>query len=370
MKEIKSILAAYDRLDHSTQRAALATVVRVEGSSYRRTGARMLVVDDGTWVGGISGGCLEGDALKRARLAMARSKPSLVTYDTTEDDAHQIGVGLGCSGIIDVLLTPVRPEDLHSPVSVLQEVVADRRQTNVLLTITKLEGALNGFGMGNIIRYSDRESLRGLGDESLIERLESDIKRVVENSKSAALSYVYADGRELEVFAEFLPPELHVIIMGHQYDVFPLIKVIKEAGWRATIVANPQKIHREVAALVCAVVPPEEFSPKIIDNYSAVVLMSHDYKTDKKNLPSVLNAPYIGLLGPRVRAERIFSELREAGVAISAEAEERIFAPVGLDIGAITPEEIALSMVVEIRAVFSQREGGMLRERPATIHER
>jgi len=370
MKEIRSILAAYDRLDHTANRAALATVVRVEGSSYRRTGARMLVVDDGTWVGGISGGCLEGDALKRARLAIARSKPSLVTYDTTEDDAHQIGVGLGCNGIIDVLLMPVLPNDPHSPISVLREVVADRRQTNVLLTITKLNGELSGLGMGNIFRYSDRESLRGLGDKTLVEGFGKDIQRVVENNKSAALSYVLSDGRELEVFAEFLPPELHVIVMGHQYDVFPLVKVIKELGWRATIVANPQKIHREVAALVSAVVPPEEFSPKIIDNYSAVVLMSHDYKTDKKNLPLVLDAPYIGLLGPRVRAERIFAELRDEGVAILPEAEERIFAPIGLDIGAITPEEIALSMVAEIRAVFSKREGGMLRVRPATIHER
>ena len=370
MKEIKSILAAYNRLDYATQHAALATVVRVEGSSYRRTGARMLVVDDGTWVGGISGGCLEGDALKKARLAIARSKPSLVTYDTTEDDAHQIGVGLGCNGIIDVLLTPVLPGDPRNPISVLQEVVADRRQTNVMLTITKLQGDLNGFEMGNIIRYADRESLRELGDESLAERLEQEIRLVIENSKTAALALVLDDGREFEVFAEFLAPELHVIIMGHQYDVFPLAKVIKEAGWRATIVANPQKIHREVAILVSAVVPPESFSSEMIDDYSAVILMSHDYKTDKNNLPLVLNAPYIGLLGPRVRAEKIFAELHEEGIIIPPETGERIFAPIGLDIGAITPEEIALSMVAEIRAVFSKREGGMLRERSSTIHER
>lgn len=370
MKEIKSILAAYDRLDHATQRAALATVVRVEGSSYRRTGARMLVMDDGTWVGGISGGCLEGDALKRARLAIARSKSSLVTYDTTEDDAHQIGVGLGCNGIIDVLLTPVLPDDPHSPIAVLQDVVADRRQTNVLLTITKLEGSLNGFETGNIIRYANPESLGGLDNDSLADHLEQRIRKVIEQSKSAALSFTLEDGRELEIFAEFLPPELHVIVMGHQYDVFPLVKVIKEAGWRATIVANPHKIHREVAALVGAVVPPEEFNPKLIDNYTAVVLMSHDYKTDKNNLPLVLAAPYIGLLGPRVRAEKIFNELGKEGITISPEVEERIFAPVGLDIGAITPEEIALSMVAEIRAVFSKRDGGMLRERTSTIHER
>ena len=108
MKEIKAIIHAYDLLDKNTTRAALATVVRVEGSSYRRTGARMLVTDDGVWVGGISGGCLEGDALKRARLAISKAESSLVTYDTTEDDAYQIGVGLGCNGVIDILFTPLQ----------------------------------------------------------------------------------------------------------------------------------------------------------------------------------------------------------------------------------------------------------------------
>ncbi|MHC4379355.1 MAG: XdhC family protein, partial [Planctomycetota bacterium] len=102
MKEIKSIIKTYDELDRN-QKLALATVVRVEGSSYRRAGARMLVMEDGNWIGGISGGCLEGDALRKAQLAMFQDKPSLVTYDTMDDDAQSIGVALGCNGIIDVL---------------------------------------------------------------------------------------------------------------------------------------------------------------------------------------------------------------------------------------------------------------------------
>jgi xanthine dehydrogenase accessory factor len=123
MKEIKAIIAAYDNIKDTATQAALATVVRVEGSSYRRTGARMLVMDDGVWVGGISGGCLEGDALKRARLAIAKSESSLITYDTTEDDAYQIGVGLGCNGIIDVLFTPLDFHDSNNPVEGLRSCV-------------------------------------------------------------------------------------------------------------------------------------------------------------------------------------------------------------------------------------------------------
>ena len=114
MKEIKAIIKAYDTIEPATTKAALATVVRVVGSSYRRTGARMLVMDNGIWVGGISGGCLEGDALKRARLAMSKSVSTLITYDTTEDDTYQIGVGLGCNGVIDVLFTPLDFRDKNN----------------------------------------------------------------------------------------------------------------------------------------------------------------------------------------------------------------------------------------------------------------
>ena len=112
MKEIKAIIKAYEEADKTTTGLALATVVRVEGSSYRRTGARMLVMDNGVWGGGISGGCLEGDALKRSRAAIQNAKPTLITYDTTDDDPYQIGVGLGCNGVIDVLFTPL---DLNDP---------------------------------------------------------------------------------------------------------------------------------------------------------------------------------------------------------------------------------------------------------------
>lgn len=372
MKEIKSILTAYQYLDHATTRAALATVVRVEGSSYRRTGARMLVMDDGTWVGGISGGCLEGDALKRARLAIAKTRASLVTYDTTNDDEHQIGVGLGCNGIIDVLLAPIEPGDSNNPLAILESVVSDRRQTNVLLTITELAGELNGLRAGNIIRYENRQSLFNLGSEILIEAMQEAIQGVIQESKSSALAFELSDGRTLGLFAEFLPPELHVILMGHQYDIFPLARILKEAGWRTTIVANPQKIHRDVAALVGAVVAPEDFTASLADGYTAIILMSHDYKTDKRNLPLVLptSAPYIGMLGPRIRAERMMGELTAEGTLFSAHDHARIFAPVGLDIGALSPEEIALSIAAEIRAVFSRRAGGFLRDRPATIHAR
>ena len=175
MKEIKAIISAYDKIDQTKQRAALATVVRVEGSSYRRTGARMLVTDDGVWVGGISGGCLEGDALKRARLAIAKSESSLITYDTTEDDAYQIGVGLGCNGVIDVLFTPLQFQNRNNPVEVLKSCIAANRQTHVLITITGVNGEWEKIKAGDVIQYTEPGSLEVFGDAGLEKQLQGKI---------------------------------------------------------------------------------------------------------------------------------------------------------------------------------------------------
>src|SRR5260370_37468655 len=117
MKEIKDILNAFDDAQKQGKKTALATVVHVDGSSYRRAGARMLVTEDGQLTGAISGGCLEGDALRKARLAMVQNKPMLVTYDTTDDDDAKFGVGLGCNGIIHILIEPIFSEIETQPVN-------------------------------------------------------------------------------------------------------------------------------------------------------------------------------------------------------------------------------------------------------------
>jgi xanthine dehydrogenase accessory factor len=372
MKEIKAILSAYDQIDFAKTNAAIATVVRVEGSSYRRTGARMLVMDDGVWVGGISGGCLEGDALKRARLAIAKSSPSLITYDTTEDDQHQIGVGLGCNGIIDVLFSPLNPNNSNNPLEILKSCMAERRQTHVLLTITGLENSFNGLQAGNMIRYTDQSSLNVFDEPVLEAKIEEAIQTNLAKGKSAPKSFALNEGTTLELFIEILPPEIHILLMGHQYDVLPLARIVKEIGWRTTVVANPQKVMQKLFAVADELVAPNDFDKIFIDHHTATILMSHDYKTDKYNLPKVLKtaSPYIGMLGPRIRSEKIFNELAQEGMGVADADMSRIHAPVGLDIGAVSPEEIALSIVAEIRSVFSGREGVALRLRTTPIHER
>jgi xanthine dehydrogenase accessory factor len=373
MKEIKAIIDTYDTIDKEKTKAALATVVRVEGSSYRRTGARMLVMDDGVWVGGISGGCLEGDALKRARFAITRSESTLITYDTTEDDEHQIGVGLGCNGIIDVLFTPIDYNSEKNPVEILKTCMQSRRKTHILITITGLKNInLDNLKAGDVIEYIGIESLSHIQDKGIIKQIHEAVENQILKGKSAPVQFNAEQGGKVAFFIELLPPEIHLVLMGNQYDVYPLTRLSKEMGWKVTIVANPLKVNNKISKMANEIVLPENFTDILFDNHTAVILMSHDYKTDKNNLPKALatQTPFIGMLGPKVRSEKIFMELSEEGFAISETDFERIHAPVGLDIGAVSPEEIALSLLSEIRASFSNRKGDFLRLRQTTIHER
>jgi xanthine dehydrogenase accessory factor len=372
MKEIRAIITAYDKIDRASTQAALATVVRVEGSSYRRTGARMLVMDNGHWIGGISGGCLEGDALNRARLAILKSESSLITYDTTEDDPHQIGVGLGCNGIIDVLFTPLDFQNKLNPVEILKFCLQANRQTHVLLTILGLKGDWKRAKVGDLISFRKPEDLHIFEDTQLEQQLLALIEEQCKSSKSAPHHFELPNGRELSLFIEFLPPEVQLILMGHQYDIYPLAKLIQEIGWRSSVVANLLKVNSKILSSTDNVYGYDQFDTIPIDPYTAILLMSHDYKTDKMNLSRALHtdASYIGMLGPRVRAEKIFAELENEGYPISERDKKRIYAPAGLDIGALTPEEIALALIAEIRSVLSKREGGFLRLRQTTIHER
>lgn len=372
MKEIKAIIKAYDLIKRAASHAALATVVRVEGSSYRRTGARMLVLDNGTWTGGISGGCLEGDALKRARLAINSLRPTLITYDTSEDDPHQIGVGLGCNGIIDVLFTPLDLNDKNNPIEILKACVNANREVHVLLTVTGISGKWDNIEAGKVIKFTGAESLKILKSTKIENEVNKSILYQLKESKSAPAHFTREDNSLLEVFIEILLPEINVVLLGHQYDVYPMSRLLKELGWRVSVVADLLKINAQIIAYTDEIVSPDKFSSLIIDQHTAIILMSHDYKTDKKNLLKALatSAPFIGMLGPRVRSEKIWKDLDEEGNPVKEADMMRLHAPVGLDIGAVTPEEIALSLAAGVKAAFANRDGNFLKFRASTIHPR
>jgi xanthine dehydrogenase accessory factor len=368
MKEIRQIVEAYEQIDFSRHRAALAMVARVEGSSYRRTGARMLVLDNGNYFGGISGGCLEGDALRRAKKAIASKQSSVITYDTTRDDHNQIGVGLGCNGIIDVLFIPLDPEDQENPVLLLKERMYSR-QPRLLATITGCAHLPEVLGTAvpfeNKTQWQQYFPLPELSEKVLVDALHA-----LSSAQTQTIVYPTAAGDLVRVCLEVLTPATHLILLGSNNDIYPLTRIGKELGWDLTVVANPLKVDKSLFALNVHVLHPKE-QQAVMDDYTAIVLMAHDYQTDLQHLRHLLHtrARYIGLLGPRKRAQKMFDTLKIEGVTVPDEIMQRIFAPAGLDIGALTPEEIALSIAAEIRACFAGRQGQSLRLREGAIHE-
>lgn len=368
MKEIRTIVKAYDTIDFTTTKAVLATVARVEGSSYRRTGARMLVLDDGTYLGGISGGCLEGDALRRARKALVLGKPAIVTYDTTQEDSHQIGVGLGCNGIIDVLFTPLNTTDEQNPVKLLS-ALTNKRAPSIVVTITESSNRLNV--LGKVLLYeNDDQFLRSFVVDKIKTAVLSDIKDCMVRQKSRTVLYEDENNR-IRAFIELILPVTQLVIYGSNADIYSQVRIARELGWDATVVTNVSKAEKSLYSLATRVISNTVREEPVIDQYTAVLLMAHDYKTDLLNLQKTLqtSASYIGLLGPRKRTDKMFGKMLEEGTPVSNADQQRIFSPAGLDIGADTPEEIALSIAAEVRCHFAGRKGMSLRLREGTIYE-
>ncbi|MBI5917675.1 MAG: XdhC family protein [Bacteroidetes bacterium] len=369
MKEITAIIAAYDCLDFTRQKAALATVVRVAGSSYRREGARMLITDDGNWTGGISGGCLEGDTLKKANLAIFQQKTRIVRYDTTQDDPFQIGVGLGCKGIIDVLIEPIDPADGGNPVQLLR-MAASRRERSALAIVTATESPDIPIGTTMLLfANGDKYGRLPIGD--FYDFITMCATGVLEEAAPMNTECQLPGIGKVGLAIEALLPPVHLVLLGSNYDVLPLLEIGKTMGWKLTVVGNLHKIGKAVFDLA-AVVPDFAELPTSPDDRTVAVLMSHDYKTDFGNLKKILpaNLPYIGLLGPRKRTERMLEDLEKEHYRIFPVQLDTLHGPAGLDIGATTPETIALSIASEIQAVFGERGGGFLRERSAPIYER
>jgi xanthine dehydrogenase accessory factor len=367
MKEQKNIVKAYREMDKSRQ-AALATVVRVHGSSYRSPGARMLITDDGKWVGSISGGCLEGDALRKARKVMQDNAPMTVTYDTREESNQNLGIGLGCNGVIDVLIEPLSINN-RNPISLFEKIIESNQPVAMATQFT-------GAGTGSkIILHADGEVENHISTEFLLESIKSDLQDLFVTGKSEAKKYKAAD-EEVEVFIELIQPAVSIIIFGGGFDARPVSALAKSLGWEVNVTD-------ECVAHIAPVFFPDadklslcqrEFIDRDfnITPYTACVLMSHNYEYDRDVLRKLLNSPtpYIGILGPRKRFDKMQQEFASTGIELTQNDLTRIHSPIGLDIGAETPDEIAVSIIAEIQSKFANRSGGFLKYNNGPIHAR
>ncbi len=370
MKEIKDIISAYDEAVTRGRQSALATVVHVEGSSYRRPGARMLVTDEGTLTGAISGGCLEGDALRKALQVISARKTRLVTYDTNDEDDAKFGMGLGCNGIIKVLIEPIDQSDKQNPI-VLLKAAAAKRQSSVLVTLFSLDDRKARQAGTSFLLNTDH--IIGNKSAGLFDNLEVDAKNALEEQESFFKNYNY-EQTEITAFIEFIKPPVSLVIAGAGNDVMPLIDMAQLLGWEVTVVDgrnNYTKRERFPSTCQVLLAKPEEVLEKIeIDDQTVFALMTHNYNYDMAMLGELLKkeARYIGLLGPKKKRDRMLDELRDGGMILTEKQMNSIYGPVGLDIGAETAEEIALSILAEIQSVLSGKTGKSLKDNTGAIH--
>lgn len=265
-----------------TPRGVVVTVVRTQGSTYRRPGARAVIAESGRVTGAISGGCLERDLAERIRPWLDAMQPRLVKYDSTSADDLVFGLGLGCRGVLELL---VEPFDAAHPPPLLE------------------------------FRWNGREPVEWTS------KLPSG-----------------------ETFVEVIRPEVALAVFGGGPDVLPVVRLAQSVGWRADAFTTRDPVD--------------------LSGYDAAVVMTHNFERDTDLLRHLLasRVMYVGLLGPRSRGDEL---LAEAGHPRDA----RIFSPVGLDLGAETPEEIALSIIAEIQSVVAGRSGRPLRDLDVAIHE-
>jgi len=370
VKELQDIVQAFDRADRAGKQTALATVVHVEGSSYRRAGARMLITEDGQLTGAISGGCLEGDALRKARLVMAQNKPMLVTYDTTDDDDAKFGIGLGCNGIIHILIEPISAAKPTNPIQ-LFKLFLSRREPVVLITLFTMNDK-QAPQPGTCLLLTQAGNIKGaFPDETIKDMLLADANDVLVNGNSVTKTYIYGD--KFTCFIELLQPTVSLVIFGAGNDAIPLVQLAAVLGWHIYMVdgrsnyAIPERFP--LAKKIIIAKPENALSQIDIDERTVIILMTHNYNYDlavlKQLLP--LQIPYVGALGPKKRLHRMLDELRDEGMEITDEYLASIYGPAGLDIGSENADEIALSIIAEMQAVLKNRVGTSLRYKNA-IH--
>ncbi|MDN3579922.1 XdhC family protein [Mucilaginibacter flavus] len=372
MKELKDIVNAFNKAEKNGLQTALATVVHVEGSSYRRAGARMLITENGQLTGAISGGCLEGDALRKARLVMAQSKPMLVTYDTTDDDDAKFGVGLGCNGVIQILIEPIFSNKQDNPIQ-LFKLFLSKREPVVLITLFTVNDKQALQPGTCLLLNQDKQIIGDFPDEAIKPALLNDAYDVLQHGNSVTKTYLYGD--RFTCFIELIQPAVSLIIFGAGNDAIPLVQMASVLGWQINIIdgrSNYAIPERFPLALNIIISKPQNILDHIaIDERTVIMLMTHNYNYDscvlKQLLP--LKPAYIGVLGPKKRLEKMLDEFAQSGEKTSPELLKSVFGPAGLDIGSENADEIALSIIAEMQAVLKNRTGTSLRYK-TTIHHR
>lgn len=355
-RETERVLAAIRMARQSGQRAALATVVRVRGNAYRREGARIVVFEDGSYECLLSGGCLEPTVADAAARVIATGTPVLRQYDLEEDSVWSLGIG--CSGAVDIYIE--RLDD--DPVSRAWLEILDNAEAAVLVR------SLAGSGCRMVVR--EHEVLGSVGDATLD-------SGAVQRSRSRVDSPFVRSGVErvegVDLFFEASVPPPELIIFGAGFDAVPLAQQGWELGF-SVIVVDVREAFLRADRFPHATLVSAHFSrfPEALrlTRRSFVITMNHHLERDRESLRFALSSscPYIGVLGPRSRFQKLLAALEGEGAVVDPRALSRVRSPVGLALGAETPEEIAVSILGEIVALQNGFDAGFLTGRESGLH--
>ncbi len=346
----------------------VATVVRVNGSHYRRAGVRMLLSSDGKRVGMISSGCV--DLHGQAMEVMESGRPVVRRYDTTAHSDIMLGSGTGCQGVVDILMTPI-DDGQTPPLHECLEQPVRRGQSVVLATVVGPNDLSNSsLRLGARLLLTAKGNSNGyLGNAELQKAVEHDAEKILGSDQISA--HTYPCGKiGVEVLIEGLTPEKRLILFGAGEDALPIVRIASEVGFDITVI-DQRRAYADALRLpgADAVLHTEDVLSTIQqinpDPKTAFVSVTHNYLLDLEIMRNLAPTQtiYVGVVGPRARADQLIA----ASGWPDAE-QHRLYCPAGLDIGAKTPEGIALSVVAEVQAVLAARLGSHLRERSGPIH--
>ncbi|HZL24908.1 MAG TPA: XdhC family protein [Acidobacteriaceae bacterium] len=324
--------------DHGNP-AALVTLVRVEGSSYRRPGARLLIAADGQYAGSISGGCLEAEVIRKAQWLVREGKAVVERYSTLFDDTAEIPYGLGCGGTVDLLIEPA-----HMP--------------ECLALMDAMKASLRGEARRIVTWLPQRTT---------------PLRREISNESEAIIfTSEPTDRIGPDLFAETLGAPQRLLVFGAGDDAQPMVRMAALLGWSVIVIdsrsqwAQPERFPEAERVIVCSTLDNIAITAR-----DAVVLMTHSYEQDRAWLTAVLpKAPrYLGLLGARHRSALLVGEAAEMLQWPVARVCEGLFAPVGLDLGGDGAEAIALATIAEVQACCEGKIGVSRRMTPEAVAE-
>ena len=341
----RSILQSFEAWRAAGTPLVLATVYETQGSTYSKAGHRILLAGNGDYRGLVSGGCLEGDLAERARLVVAEDRPLAVTYDLRDAADELWGLAVGCNGLLRIFLQPLVAARGYEPFATMAECL---RGTAAATVATVVESADATLPLGTtVVSRAGRDAGFGAGSSA--------VAALAARARAAAPALVREAG--VSVLYAPLRPIPQLLVLGGGLDAVPLVGMAAELGWFVTVADHrPAYVARagfERAERVALVDADAVAAQLRLEDFAAVVVMSHHLPTDRKYLRQLaaVRTRYVGVLGPRARRERLLADLGAA----AGDLPSRLKGPVGLDIGADSPESIALSILAELQSVLSTR---------------